>query len=120
MRRIFTPTKLLERARELRREQTEAEKKLWGYLRGGRLQDWKFRRQVLIGPYYADFLCEKAKLIVEVDGATHSTDEEIAHDKARTHYLVSLGYRVFRCNNADVYENLDGVLNGILLELNGP
>ena len=118
MRRIFTPSKLLGCARELRRDQTDAEKKLWGYLRGGRLQEWKFRRQVSIGSYIVDFCCESAKLIVEVDGSTHGEAHEMSYDKKRTEILQSMGYRVFRCFNLDVYENLNGVLDGILLKLN--
>jgi len=115
--RIYTPSKSLGRARSLRRAQTEAEKRLWGYLRGGRLLDWKFRRQVPVGPYFADFLCAEAKLIIEVDGATHGENHEVRHDEIRTKFLEKMGYRVFRCYNADVFENLNGVLDGILLQL---
>ena len=115
--RIYTPSKSLHRARSLRREQTEAEKRIWGYLRDSRLQGWKFRRQVPIGPYYADFLCTDAKFIIEIDGATHGSDAEVRHDEIRTNFLKKMGYRVFRCYNADVFENLTGVLDGILLQL---
>ena len=119
MRRIFTPTRSLGRARELRSSQTEAEKRLWGYLRGRRLQGWKFKRQVPLGPYYVDFFCERARLVIEVDGVTHGEDSEIAYDNARTKYLEALGYSVVRCYNAEVYENLNGVLDSILLKLEG-
>jgi len=78
---VRTPSpKLLDRARDLRHEQTEAEKRLWGYLRAKRLQGWKFNRQVPIAPYIVDFLCVEAKLIVEVDGATHGDDYEVRCD----------------------------------------
>ena len=113
----FTPSKTLSRARDLRRNQTPAEIKLWGYLRGHRLGGFKFRRQTPVGPYIADFLCFEKKLIVEVDGATHGDAREVVYDGKRTVYLEASGYRVFRCNNMDVYENLIAVLDGILREL---
>ena len=115
----FTTTKTLKRARSLRREQTAAEAKLWSSLRGNRLGEHKFRRQVPVGPFIADFLCRERMLIVEVDGATHSSDEEIAFDARRTGYLKTEGYRVLRVLNDDVYRQLDDVLNGILLALDG-
>ena len=92
---------------------------MWGYLRAKRLQGWKFNRQVPVGGYILDFLSEQAKLVVEVDGSTHGDAHEVRHDEMRTAYLHALGYRVFRCYNIDVFENLDGVLDGILLKLNG-
>ena len=113
----ITPSKTLARARALRRNQTPAEEKLWGYLRGNRLGGFKFRRQTPVGPYITDFLCFEKKLIIEVDGATHGDAHEIAYDAKRTAYLEASGYRVFRCNNMDVYENLIAVLDGILLQL---
>ena len=115
----FTPSKTLKRARALRRNQTEAEKRLWGYLRDKRLQGFKFNRQVPMGPYIADFVCHEAKLIVEVDGATHGETHEIKYDERRTHFLNDQGFRVVRCNNSDVYENIVGVLDAVLLHLTG-
>jgi very-short-patch-repair endonuclease len=114
----FTPSRQLQRAKKLRENQTEAEMRLWGYLRAKRLQGWKFNRQVPVGSYIVDFLCEQAKLVVEVDGSTHGETHEVAYDAKRTAYLQTLGYRVLRCYNVDVFENLTGVLDGILLELN--
>ena len=87
MRRIYTRSKSLKRARTLRREETEAEKRLWGHLRDSRLQGWKFRRQVPIGPFFVDFMCEKAKLAIEVDGFTHDSIGAAKSDAARSHYL---------------------------------
>ena len=116
----FTPTKSLSRARSLRRSQTEAEKKLWGYLRNSSLNNYKFTRQTPIGPYIADFLCFDKKLIVEVDGATHVDPHEVAYDAKRTEYLKLMGYCVFRCYNADVFQNITGVLDGILIQLKKP
>jgi very-short-patch-repair endonuclease len=81
----------LNRARDLRRNQTEAEKRLWGCLRNKRLQGFKFNRQVPVGHYIADFLCQDAMLIIEVDGATHGDAHEIVYDKRRTEYLNNKG-----------------------------
>ena len=116
----FTPSKTLKRARSLRRNQTEAEKKLWGYLRNSSLNSHKFVRQTPIGPYIADFLSFDKKLIIEVDGATHGDPHEIIYDAKRTEYLEHCGYRLFRCYNADVFENLTSVLDGILIQLEKP
>ena len=113
----FTPSKTLARARSLRGNQTSAEQRLWGYLRGHRLGGHKFTRQTPVGPYITDFLCFEKKLIIEVDGATHGDAHELAYDAKRTAFLEARGYSVFRCNNADVYENLVGVLDGILARL---
>jgi very-short-patch-repair endonuclease len=107
----------LQRARRLRRDGTVAERRLWEALRGRRLGGFKFIRQVSIGPYYADFVCRERKLVIEVDGASHSTEAELQGDEIRTAYLASLGYRVHRAWNDDIYRNLDGVLESILLEL---
>ena len=112
-----TPAKLLTRAKVLRGNQTEAEKRLWGFLRAKRLQGWKFNRQVPVGNYIVDFICDEARLVIEVDGVTHSEGHQIKYDETRTKHLQSLGYRVFRCYNTDIYQNLDGVLEGILLAL---
>ena len=113
----FTPIKSLTRARSLRKNQTEAEKKLWGYLRSSSLQGHKFTRQTPIGPYIVDFLCFAKKLVVEVDGATHGDPHEVEHDEKRTAFLEDCGYRVFRCFNDDVYKNITGVLDRILIQL---
>ena len=71
-------------------------------------------RQLPVGPYVADFVCRERKLIIEVDGATHSSDEELAHDARRTAFLKSEGHQVLRVWNLDVFSNLDGVLETIL------
>ena len=76
----FTPCRQIRRALSLRRADIPAEARLWSNLRGRRLQSFKFVRQEPIGPYVVDFLCREARLIVEVDGATHSEDREIAYD----------------------------------------
>ena len=104
-------------ARALRKDQTGAEAALWKAVRGRALGGLKFVRQEPIGPYFADFVCRERKLIVEIDGATHSTDEELDRDQVRTEFLRQCGYRVVRFTNDEVYRNLDGVLQTILAQL---
>ena len=101
------------RARVLRSQSGFAERRLWGALRGRRLNGLKFVRQAPIDDFFADFLCRDAMLIIEVDGATHGTDAERAADADRTAKLSALGYRVLRFENIDVIENLAGVLDAI-------
>jgi very-short-patch-repair endonuclease len=96
------------KARSLREDQTRAEALLWRALRGRGLGGFKFVRQEPIGPYFADFVCRDQMLIVEIDGATHSTDLELRHDARRSEILIDRGYRIVRFGNDDVYRNLDG------------
>jgi very-short-patch-repair endonuclease len=105
------------RARALRADQTSAEAKLWAKLRNRGLNGYKFSRQVAIGPYFADLCCRDRKLIIEVDGATHSTDAERDADARRTAFLKAQGYCVLRVHNAEVFENIDGILETILAQL---
>jgi very-short-patch-repair endonuclease len=106
---------MLRFAKQLRKQMTEAEGKLWSALRGRRFENFKFRRQVPIGKYIADFVCYDCKLIVEVDGQQHDGSN---HDKVRDAYLTSVGYRVLRFWNPDIYVALDGTLLAILDALN--
>ncbi len=107
----------LARARELRREATAAEKILWHHLRNRLLNNLKFSRQEPIGPYIADFVCRAKKLIIEIDGMTHETPDELAHDAARTEFLVGQGYRVIRFRNEEVFGDLGPVLEVIIQSL---
>ncbi|KAF2992647.1 endonuclease domain-containing protein [Methylocystis sp. MJC1] len=102
------------RSRELRRDATSAEKIVWGRLRNRSLGGFKFVRQEPIGPFIADFVCREYRLVVEIDGETHSSAEEIAADARRTDYLNKQGYRVARFTNQQVYENADAVAEAIL------
>jgi very-short-patch-repair endonuclease len=101
-------------ARTMRKTMTSAETILWSRLQGRALQGFRFNRQVEIGPYIADFVCRDLKVIVEVDGATHSDATEVRYDFKRDAFLESKGYVVFRVGKNDVYQNLDGVLRGLL------
>jgi very-short-patch-repair endonuclease len=108
----------LARARTLRRESTAAESKLWQALRNRQLNNTKFARQEPIGPYIVDFVCRAKKLVIEIDGVTHETPDELAHDLARTAFLMREGYRVIRFTNEDVFGDLDPVLETIARNLN--
>lgn len=108
------PSGTVSRARKLRRDATEAEKKVWRGLREA-FPASRFRRQVPIGPYFADFFSFSAKLIIEIDGGQHATATE--YDAARTRFLEAQGYAVFRFWNNDVIENIEGVLSVIAAAL---
>ena len=104
-------------ARGLRRSETSAEHELWSKLRNRQMDGWKFKRQVPFGYYILDFFCFDARLAVEIDGATHSEEKEIANDQERTAFLEANGVRVMRFANSDVVRNIDGVLEMIYLAL---
>jgi very-short-patch-repair endonuclease len=104
-------TEALNRVREMRRSATEAERLIWNAVRGRRLGDFKFRRQMWIGPYIADLLCVEAGLIIELDGSQHG--EAAEYDARRDADLAEAGYRTLRFWNNDVTGNLDRVLETI-------
>jgi very-short-patch-repair endonuclease len=90
------PNRRIARARELRRDMTQAEKKLWWQLRQLPLANSHFRRQAAIGRYFADFASHKARVVIEVDGGGHGEARQMAFDRVRSAYLKSRGYRVLR------------------------
>jgi very-short-patch-repair endonuclease len=101
---------LSEVARKLRKNQTEAEKKLWSKLRREKLKGVKFRRQQPIGDYIVDFVTFEINLVIEVDGGQHQENEE---DELRDEWLKQEGFSVLRFWNNDVLHNTDGVLKKI-------
>ena len=103
------------RARTLRRAMTDAESKLWRLLRHRQMDGGKFRRQVPIGRYIADFVCHEAKLIIEVDGGRH--DHQSENEVRRTDFLKGQGYRILRFWNHDVLANPQGVRTKIAAEI---
>ena len=105
------------RARSLRKDDTEAERRLWEELRSCRLNGFKFVRQLPVGPYFADFACPAAKLVVEVDGATHGSETEVRHNATRTRFLEEQGWQVLRVWNADVFTARNAVCDTILMAL---
>ena len=104
-------SKSVARARQLRARMTDAEAKLWFALRDRRFADFKFRRQVALGPFIADFVCFDARVIVEVDGGQHV---ESASDMRRDQWFAANSFMVVRYWNNDVLKNLDGVLMSLL------
>ncbi|MFZ5794687.1 MAG: endonuclease domain-containing protein [Sphingomonas sp.] len=108
------PSGTVARARDLRRTGTEAEQRLFRALREA-FPALKWRRQVPVGPYFADLLSFGAKLVIEVDGGQHS--EAQSYDAARTRHIEDEGYRVLRFWNNDVLANTDGVIAQISLSL---
>ena len=101
--------RLTNRARKMRREPTEAEARLWYYLRNRQLLGFKFRQQEEMFGFIVDFLCEQAKLVIEVDGGQHTPEADVA----RTAALEAAGYTVLRFWDNDVLSNTDGVLTEI-------
>jgi len=98
-----------ERARRLRGNQTEAEKKVWWRLRALKREGFHFRRQVPVDHLIVDFACYSARLVIEVDGGQHNWDHAARRDRARDAHLRSQGFRVLRFWNNDVLSNTDGV-----------
>jgi very-short-patch-repair endonuclease len=105
------------RALELQQQSTDAEWKLWRHLRNRQIDGVKFRRQVPVGPYIADFLSLDALLVIELDGGQHSTQAD--YDEKRTAWLQKHGFRVLRFWNNDVLTNTEGVLEAIQRFLRG-
>jgi len=101
------------RARKLRRDVTEAEKRLWRRLRELPAHRSHFRRQATIGPYFADFACHSLRLVIELDGGQHGLAQHAARDARRDEYMKGRGYRVLRFWNNDVMQNIDGVMKTI-------
>jgi very-short-patch-repair endonuclease len=102
-----------EFARALRNQSTDAEKRLWHFLRAGQLRGRKFRRQAAVGAYVVDFVCFADKLIVELDGPQHLEPEAAQHDQRRTNWLASRGFRVVRFRNQELDENIRAVVDAI-------
>ena len=101
--------KLTNRAKELRKNLTPQEKKLWGLLRNHRYKGLEFRRQQPIGNYIVDFICRNKWLIIEIDGGQHNEIKTIEYDKKRTKYLEEQGFTVLRFWNNDIDNNIEGV-----------
>ena len=113
MRRIVPETRT--RSRRLRKDSTAAENALWNLIRNRQLLGYKFRRQVPVGNYIADFVCPERMLVVELDGGQHQ--EQAEYDTVRTSWLESQGFRVIRFWNGEVLGNPEGVQQAILLGL---
>ena len=108
---------LEEKAKEMRRRPTEAETLLWNYLKGNQL-GVKFRRQHVINDYIADFACLSHKLVIELDGSVHSSQEQQEHDLLKDKCLSEMGYFVMRFTNRKLFSDIDGVLDIISKYIN--
>ena len=104
-------------ARELRKNMTPQERKLWGILRNRQVKNSTFKRQYPIGEYIVDFVCREKWLIIEVDGGQHNSPEAIEYDRQRSEYLQSRGFKVLRFWNNDIDNNIDGVYRIIIQNL---
>jgi len=104
-------------AKEFRQVMTNAEAILWSGLRCDAIDGYRFRRQHPIGAYIADFACVAAKLVIEIDGATHGSPAEIAHEVRRTRFVKKLGRRAIRFANGDIFYDLTGALDAIARQL---
>ena len=105
-----------QKARSLRKNQTDAEAKIWRLVRAKQITGLKFRRQHPIQPFIVDFICPEKKLIIELDGGQHA--DAIEYDEKRTLFLESKGYTVIRLWNNEVLNNIEGVYEVILKHLN--
>jgi very-short-patch-repair endonuclease len=110
-----TTSKTLARAKRLRRDMTEAEKKLWYRIRASQLEGHHFRKQVPLDPYILDFACLRKRVALEVDGSQHA--EISAAENERNRFLQDEGYTVIRYWNTEVLQNIDGVLLDLLARL---
>jgi BirA family biotin operon repressor/biotin-[acetyl-CoA-carboxylase] ligase len=109
--------RLIERARTLRKNLTDAEKHLWKHLRMNQLDNLRFRRQAPIDQYVVDFVCFEKRLIIEADGGQHNDSES---DRIRDAYLKEQGFRVMRFRNHDILSNVQGVLEMIRASCQDP
>ncbi len=99
----------LEKAKELRKNMTSQERKLWNILRNHQFYGYEIRRQYPIDKYIVDFICRSKKIIIEIDGGQHNEKYALEYDKKRSTDLGKLGYKVIRFWNNDIDNNLDGV-----------
>jgi very-short-patch-repair endonuclease len=114
---LYQNKKFVDRRKELRKNQTETEKKLWSRIRRSQIDGFKFVRQYSIGPYILDFYCPLTRLAIELDGSQHSEIEAVLYDKDREKYLESVDIKVLRFWNNEILENTEKVLERIYQEL---
>ena len=109
---VYNKDNTKEKRRELKKEMTECEKILWKHIRNDAL-GVRFRRQYGIGNYIADFYCPSLKLVIELDGSQHFTEEGLEYDKSREEFMKNFVIKTLRFNNNDVMTNIEEVLKGI-------
>ena len=111
---FYYNSNLIKYSQNLRSKPTDAERKLWSALRLKQLNGYQFYRQRVIGNYIVDFCSPTLKLVIEVDGSQHYSDEGIKADKIRDNYLHDHGFKVLRYNDIEVLTNISGVVENIL------
>jgi very-short-patch-repair endonuclease len=109
--------KLTAFSRQLRNNQTVAERYLWSKIRSKQVSGYQFYRQKPIGESIVDFYCPGARLVIEIDGEEHYQNDQIVADKQRDNYLVTNGLKVLRFNNSDILKNIEGVIEKIIQEM---
>ena len=117
---VFNRPSTRGKRKNLRKSQTEAEMALWQKLRDREFMGYKFYRQYGIGEYIADFYCPQHKLVIEIDGSQHYSDDGREYDESREKYMSSLGIKTIRFNNLDVLQSIEGVLAEIAKALELP
>ena len=110
---LYNNPKLKKRRQELRKNQTDCERRLWNLLRSKKCRGYKFYRQYSIGYYILDFYCPTLKLSIELDGGQHA-EKQKEYDEARTAYIKEQGIKELRFWNNEILENIDGVYARIL------
>ncbi len=115
---MTTDPNFVKLSRQLRKNQTPWEKKLWMHLKGSKFYGYKFKRQTVIGSFIYDFSCFEKKLLIELDGSQHTNDEIKHKDQAKEDFARKLGYQILRFYNYDIANNLEGVLEKIELTIN--
>lgn len=110
------PESSFVKAKALRKDETQAEMILWEKLRNNQLNGYKFRRQHPIGLYIVDFYCHQLKLVIEIDGEYHNTQEQIEKDIERTQILETDGLQLIRFTNKDIMENLEKTISEIMIK----
>jgi very-short-patch-repair endonuclease len=124
LRRIFPEMLIYSKelqsyARELRKNMTDAEVRLWARIKSRQLNGYQFYRQRIINRHIVDFYCPRLKLVIELDGGQHYSDEMAHKDKKRDEYLSNLGLKILRFTDTDVLVNTDAVLDNILENVRG-
>ncbi len=114
---VFNRAETKDKRRALRKNQTDAEKKLWHQLRNKQCLGYKFFRQYSISNYIVDFYCPQLKLVIELDGSQHYTEQGKTYDKAREKYMLSLGIKTLRFSNLDILKDTSGVMCCVAQEI---
>ena len=114
---MYNDTHVKEKRRELRKNFTDAERKLWNQLRGKKLENLQWYRQYSVGGYILDFYCPQVYLCVELDGGQHAESDNELHDRVRTEFLRKRGIKVLRFWNNDALKNIEGVVEKIRDEI---